>query len=233
MNPLDRRIVFAIITTVIGFMLAIQFQTTQEPVVRDTRDILELRQALKVEKERQLELNNEIKKYQTLLNQYEDSLVESVMEEAIDRLREDVGLTEVTGPGIILEVKPFFNDSTTRNSYYSVSPELLRRLINELNIYNAKEIAIGNQRIITTSAIRDVNGITHINARRIPPLPLKIMVLTDDPEKLHHEMVVSQSVEYFAIENFSLTSTPVNEMTLPAYEQTLRVRYMEQVKEGL
>ncbi|UTW70967.1 DUF881 domain-containing protein [Anaerobacillus sp. HL2] len=47
-------------------------------------------------------------------------------------------------------------------------------LINELNIYNAKEIAIGSQRIISTSAIRDVNGVTHVNARRIPNLPLKI-----------------------------------------------------------
>ncbi|MGO4887869.1 DUF881 domain-containing protein [Anaerobacillus sp. MEB173] len=225
----DRRVVFAIITTVIGFMLAIQFQTTNEPIVRDTRDILELRKDLTAEKERQQELNNEIKKYETLLSQYEDSLVESVMEEAIDELKNEVGLTEATGPGIIIEVTPIFNDGTQH--YYTVPPELLRRLINELNIHGAKEIAIGNQRIVTTSAIRDVNGVTHINARRIPPFPLKILVLTDDPERLHNEMIVSQSLEYFAIENLSLSITPVNEITLPAYEQILRVRYMEQVKE--
>ncbi|WP_261179298.1 hypothetical protein [Anaerobacillus sp. CMMVII] len=58
----DRMIIFAIVTTIIGFMVAIQFKTTKEPVIRDTRDILQLQQDLRIEKERQQELNQEIEK---------------------------------------------------------------------------------------------------------------------------------------------------------------------------
>ncbi|UTW69184.1 hypothetical protein KHA80_19280 [Anaerobacillus sp. HL2] len=56
--------------------------------------------------------------------------------------------------------------------------------------------------------------------------------MASDAQKLHHEMIVSQSVEYFEIENLSLTSTPINFTTLPGYDQPLRVRYLQAVKES-
>ena len=40
-----------VITFIIGFMIAIQFQTVKEPVVRDTRDTWQLREDLVKEKE--------------------------------------------------------------------------------------------------------------------------------------------------------------------------------------
>jgi uncharacterized protein YlxW (UPF0749 family) len=226
----DRMMIFAIVTTIIGFMVAIQFTTTSEPVIRDTRDILQLRQDLRVEKERQQELNQEIDKQLSLINQLqEEDNIEDVMIKAVYDLKEQAGLTPISGEGIIIEIKPLYTDY----GYVPVTvpPHLLRILINELNIYSAKDIAIGEQRIISTSAIREVNGETHVNARRIPKLPLKVKVLASDAEKLHHEMIVSESVEYFAIENLSLTSTPINFVVLPAYEQPLRVRYLEPIKE--
>ncbi|WNF39041.1 DUF881 domain-containing protein [Bacillaceae bacterium IKA-2] len=225
----DRMIIFAIVTTIIGFMIALQFKTTNEPIVRDTRDILELRQDSRIEKERQQELNQEIEKQLLLLNQLKgkDNL-EDVMVNAVNDLKKQAGLTPVSGEGIIIEI----NSIHTDYGYIPkmVPPHLLWILINELNIYNAKEIAIGNQRIISTSAIRDVNGVTHVNAKRIPELPLKVKVLASDAEKLHHEMIVSQSIEYFAIENLSLTSTPINFVVLPGYDESLRIRNLRPVK---
>ncbi len=226
----DRMLIFAIVTTIIGFMVAVQFKTTNEPVVRDTRDILQLRQDLRIEKERQQELNQEIEKQIVLLSQLKQrDNIEGAMVDAINDLKERAGLTSISGEGIILEIKPMYTD-------YGFVPQtvpahLLRFLINELNIHNAQEIAIGNQRIISTSAIRDVNNVTHVNARRIPNVPLKVYVLANDAENLHHEMIVSESVEYFAIENLSLTSTPINFITLPEYEQPLRVRHLQPIKE--
>ena len=41
----------SVITLIIGVMMAIQFQTVKEPVVRDTRDTFELREDLVKEKE--------------------------------------------------------------------------------------------------------------------------------------------------------------------------------------
>lgn len=225
----QRMIIFAIVTTIIGFMIALQFKTTNEPIVRDTRDILELQQDSRVEKERQQELNQEIEKQLLLLNQLkgQDNL-EDVMVNAINDLKEQAGLTPVSGEGIIIEINSVHSDYGYIPE--TVPPHLLWILINELNINSAKEIAIGNQRIISTSAIRDVNGVTHVNAKRIPKLPLKVKVLASDAEKLHHEMIVSQSMEYFAIENLSLTSTPINFVTLPGYDESLRVRNLQPIK---
>ncbi len=226
-----------IVTLIIGFMLAIQFQSTKEPVVRDTRDIRELRKELRAEQDKHQQLVQEIDKYASLIDQYEVSLndhkenVENVMEDQIDSLRKEAGLTEVSGEGIILIIEPLYHDQFFGNQRHSVSPVLLRFLVNELNFNGAKEIAIGNQRIISTTAFREVNGVTRVNNRRLPPLPIEIKVISNDAEKLHNEMVVSESVEYFEIDNLKLTSTPINYLELPAFDDTPRVRYMEQMKE--
>lgn len=229
--------VFTAVTLIIGFMLAVLFQSKQEPVVRDTRDIRELREELKIEQEKHQQLMKEIDEISSLIYQYEKSMeseeenVENVLREQIEKLKEQAGLTEVTGEGIILTI-----DSLNKEYHgferKTVSPKLLRYLVNELNIYQAKGIAIGNERIIATSAFRDVQGMTFVNGRRIPPLPLQIKVLADDAQKLHNEMTVSEIVELFELENLQITSMPVDELTLPSYEQPILIRFMEQVKEG-
>ncbi|WP_096199265.1 DUF881 domain-containing protein [Bacillus sp. FJAT-45350] len=233
----DRKVIFTIVTLIIGFMLAIQFQSTKEPVVRDTRDVLALRKELRDEQERQQQIIKEIEKHVTLLDQYNESLdnqrenIVYVMEEQVEELKREAGLTEVSGEGIILTIEPLYNDQFFGSERPSVSPELFRILVNELNINQAKEIAVGSQRVVASTVFREVAGVTQVNGRRVPPLPIEVKVLADDAQRLHNEMVVSQSVEYFEIENLSLTSTPVNHITLPAHDQTPRIRYLEIEKE--
>lgn len=237
MQMKDFRVIFTVVTLIIGFMLAIQFQSTKEPVLRDTRDVRELRNELRAEQERHQKLTQEIDKQTNLIHQYEESIdssdetIEDVLIGQIEEMQTQAGLTEVVGEGIVLTIEPIILDHQFGQTRKSVSPRLLRFLVNELNIHQAKEIAIGNQRVVSTTAFRDVNGVTQLNGRRIPPLPLEIRVIAEDAQKLHNEMIVSESVIEFEIENLKITSVPVNELTLPGYDQTLRVRYMEQVKE--
>ncbi|ADU30845.1 DUF881 domain-containing protein [Evansella cellulosilytica] len=228
----DKMIIFTCVTIIIGFMVAIQFQTTKEPEVRDTRSTLELRQALTVEKERQKELNEALESQLELLYQLQQTEdVEPVMVEAIEELRERAGLTKVSGQGVIIDVTPYFDEFYEGGPIRSVPPYLLRMLVNELNINGAKEIAISNERIVSTTAIREANGVTLINSSRVTEFPLKVRVLTDDPEGLHHAIMSSQSREFFSYENLSIASTPINFVELPAYDRSLRVRHMEAVKE--
>ncbi|MFZ0578734.1 MAG: hypothetical protein WAM41_14655, partial [Psychrobacillus psychrotolerans] len=51
---------FTIVLLIIGFMLAIQFNTVQNPETRDTRDIWAIRQELSKETETHSELLSEI-----------------------------------------------------------------------------------------------------------------------------------------------------------------------------
>ena len=137
----DRRTIFTIVTIIIGFMLAIQFQSTNEPVIRDSRDVLQLRKELRQEQERQQQLLQETEKYMILIDQYKDSLNDQqdnlipVMENQINELKKQAGLTEISGEGIILTIVPLYDDFHQQRT---VSPELLRFLVNELNIYQAK-----------------------------------------------------------------------------------------------
>ncbi len=112
MKNVDKRFyTFTIVTVVIGFMIAIQFQTVKEPVIRDTRDTWELREDLLKEKEIQSNLLQEIRSNEEKLAKYETkrkTSKEQVLRETLDELRMQAGLTEVEGPGVILTIEPAF-----------------------------------------------------------------------------------------------------------------------------
>lgn len=231
-----QKVTFTVITVLVGFMLAVQFQTNQKPVVRDTRDIWQLREDLKKEQKLQRQLINEIQKKEQVLKEYAGSTerkkIESLQQQK-EELMEKVGLTKVSGRGIILTVEPLMTEFMLGEGYYTIPPQLLSRLINELNRYNAEAVAIAGQRIISISPIRDVNNMTYVNSSPLPPLPIEIKVLSKKPEQLHNRMIVSQSIDEFAIENLKLTSTIVPEVTLPAYEEPIRIKYMKAVESSL
>ncbi|WP_064093792.1 DUF881 domain-containing protein [Rossellomorea aquimaris] len=232
------KVSFTIITMIIGFMIAIQFQTVKEPVVRDTRDIWELREALLKEKEMGSNLYSEIHSVEKKLEQYKtekQSSPEQALKQTLEELKSEVGLTEKKGTGLILTVEPAMEDILLGEKVQSVSPELLERLVNELNRYEATDISIDGHRLINTSVIRDINGETKVDGYSINKIPFEVRVLTKDlktAKNLNNRMQVSQSVEDFFIDNLRVSiSKPLEEIVLPGYEDTIRVRLMEPVKE--
>ena len=231
---------FTLIATVVGFMIAIQFQTVKKPVERDTRDVWQLREALLKEKELQSDLLGEIRSNEEKLSAYESKRKQSkeqVLKDTLQELKIEAGLTEVTGPGITLQIEPVIEDvqlgaRVTR----VVSPELLKRLLNELNMYEAKYVAIDGQRIINTTVIRDINGDTKIDGHTIRSLPIEIKVGVSDmniAEKISNRMKVSKARDEFFTESLRLNiSTPNSTITIPSYDNSIRIKYMEPIKEG-
>ncbi|WP_235867429.1 DUF881 domain-containing protein [Priestia abyssalis] len=219
---------FTFITIVIGFMVAVMFQTTKQPVVRDTRDMWQLREDLKREQELQAAILKEIRTYEDQLRNYEveqNNSKKAALQQTLAKLQKEAGLTEVKGPGIILTVEPLFDESLIGQEVKSVSPELLKRLVNELNSYEAENVAVANQRIIATSVIRDINGRTKVNDYWLTQLPFKIKVIAKDAEKLYNRMQVSNAPDEFAVENLKLSiSQPLSEVTVPAYNDAIRVK---------
>ncbi|WP_175988835.1 DUF881 domain-containing protein [Bacillus sp. Marseille-Q1617] len=229
---------FTVITIIIGFMIAIQFQTVKEPVVRDTRDIWELRDALLKEKELNSSLLEEMRAVEEKLETYETerkASPEQALKQTLEELKTEAGLTEKKGAGLILTIEPAMEEILLGEKVRSVSPQLLERLVNELNQYDAMDISIDGHRLINSSVIRDINGETNVDGYSITKIPFEVRVLTKDLEtaqKLYNRMQVSQSVEDFFIDNLRVSiSKPLEEVVLPAYEDTIRVRYMEPVSE--
>ncbi|CAM3696618.1 DUF881 domain-containing protein [Mesobacillus zeae] len=233
-----KNIGFTITAAILGLMVAIQFRTVSEPVVRDTRDTWELREDLMKEKEIQSELLREIRANEEKLEKYKtekQQSKENVLRATLDELKTEAGLTDISGPGIKLVLAPAFDGIGPTTEPY-LSPDLLRKLINELNMYGATHISVGGERVINTTVIRDINRETKINGRSLNQFPLEINVIADSgetAEKLYNRMKVSKSVEDFFIDNLRVTiHRPAENILVPAYVDSIRVRSMEAVKQG-
>ncbi|MFS0861399.1 DUF881 domain-containing protein [Fredinandcohnia sp. 179-A 10B2 NHS] len=220
---------FTVITGIIGFMVAVQFQTIQEPEVRDTRDLWELREALKQSQELYTDLLSQIYTYEAKMEQYENERDDSrilILQETLDELRKEAGLTEMTGPGITITVEQSFNEAGRQAGY--ISPSLLRWLVNELNSYQAKAISIDGHRVISTTVIREIQGRPKIDSYTISTLPIEINVIADDAERLYNKLKASEAERQFFIDNLRLKITkPSKAVTVPSYDDPIRITHME------
>lgn len=228
---------FSIIAGIIGLMVAIQFQTVSEPEVRDTRDTWQLREDLMKEKEIQSKLLLEIRSNEEKIAKYETERQQSkeeVLRETLDELKYETGLTDVTGPGIVLSIGPAFNLVVEGGKPPSISPDLLKRLLNELNMYGALHVSVDGERVINTTVIRDINRETKINGHSLNRFPIDIKVIVEDArtaEKLYNRMKVSTVAEDFFIDNLEVkVSRPESKLVVPAYQDSIRIRYMESAK---
>ncbi|WP_367949259.1 DUF881 domain-containing protein [Bacillus sp. FJAT-29790] len=237
MDSNKKNISFTLITIVIGFMVAIQFQTVKEPVVRDTRDTWQLREDVLKENELQLKLIREVRSNEEKIAKYETELKQSkeqVLRDTLEELKAEAGLSEVKGYGIILSIEPVMEELLIGESVSSVSPDLLKRLVNELNMYDAQHISIDNQRIINTTVIRDINNVTKIDGHSLTRLPFEIKVIAEngqEAEKLYNRMQVSKSADEFFVDNLRVNIIkPEGTISIPAYQNPIRIRDMEPVK---
>lgn len=200
-----------IISFIIGFMLAVQYNTVQNPTERNTVDIWEIRQQLSAEQERQSELLTAISSLSETVNKYEDAEFdnpEMLLQETIDSLKASAGILPTSGPGVTLTIEPSQELMSFGYEIKPISPELLIRLINDLYRYNAQAIEIDNKRISFNTAIRDINGKTMINSEPIEQTNIEINVITatnEQAEKLKNHLLASSFPDEFYIDNLELT----------------------------
>lgn len=239
MRSVDKKYVnFTAVAVIVGLMLAIQFQTVKDPVIRDTRDTWELQQDYLKEREMYSKLIQEIRSNEEKLAKYESERKqgkEQVLRETLDELKMQVGLTEVTGPGITLSIGPAYEEIALGSSDSMISPDSLKRLINELNMNGALYLSIDGQRLINTSVIRDINNETKIDGHSLKNLPIEIKVIAETmelAEKLYNVMEASQAAEeLYKFDSLRVNvSKPTDKITVPAYQDTIRVRNMEPVE---
>ncbi len=238
MDKRKKRFSFVAIAVIIGFMIAVQFQTVKKPVERDTRDIWQLREALLKEKELQTNLLKQIRSNDEKIASYESKKKQSkeeTLRNTLQELKVEAGMTPVTGPGIILKIEPVYENIQLGEPVTKIiSPDLLKRLLNDLNMYEAKYVSIDGQRVINTTVIRDINSETKIDGHSIKSLPLEVRVIADNKQiadKLYNRMKGSKSTEEFFIDNLRLTISPPSEnITVPAYDNPLHIRFMDPVK---
>lgn len=192
-------------------MLAVQYNTIQNPTERNTVDVWEIRQQLFAEQEQHSELLRAISELTETVNKYEDAEFDNpeiLLQQTVDQLKERAGILPVEGPGLTLSVGSSPELMGLGYEIKPVSPELLIRLINDLNRYNARAIEVDGKRLSYNSAIRDINGKTTINSEPIQNTDIEINIITftyEQAEKMKNHLLASTFQNEFYIDNLVLT----------------------------
>jgi uncharacterized protein YlxW (UPF0749 family) len=220
-------------------MLAVQYNTVQNPETRDTRDIWAIRQELSKETETHSELLSEVYMLDQTILKYGNMVSESAafaLEDTVVQLKEDIGLVDYTGPGLTIKVEPSLESIALGQPVEGISPDLLIRLINEINRFKAKDIEVDGKRIIYSSPIRDVNGKTTVNNIPVRNAPFMIRIGTstyDEAQKMYNQLEASTIGDDFYIDNLKLKiGEPEQIIRISAYDQPVNNHFLKEVPEG-
>ncbi|GGF11713.1 hypothetical protein GCM10010954_07910 [Halobacillus andaensis] len=221
-----------IIFLAIGFLVAIQMDSPRDHANEieeyNGKDEWEVREGLIAEQEIQQGLLDSIKETDQTLSDYEEQGKRQqirTLKSSIEKLEEELGLSEASGAGVTMTISPiFFENEDGADVYPSLSPLMLSHLINEMNTFGAKDIAVENERYTLITPIRNVNGETYMNNRPVPSLPLKIKAIAEDPEALKSYLDGSQIIQVLAIEDMDVEIQVNEEVTLPPYKDPLNLK---------
>ena len=145
------------------------------------------------------------------------------LEDALAAARLAAGLTAVGGPGVVLRL----DDPASGDPDGVVTSRDLRILVDELWLAGAEAIAINGERVTSTTAVLDIGSSILANSAYLAP-PYTISAI--GRPGMYDRMRASVSFIEFVrsrIERYGmgLSVAQLDEVTLPAYAGTLRVRF--------
>lgn len=156
------------------------------------------------------------------------------LEAELSNANKFLGLTEVTGTGVIITLSDN-NDSTTKDSELELNPSNLivhdgdlRGIINELNNAGAEAISINGQRIVSTTAITCSGVVITINGVKINS-PFEIRAI-GSPENLFIDRPGGY-IEFIRNRGPNIEIKKSNEVVVAKYSGTIATpKYMKTVK---
>ena len=191
MKRFRQRLSLTVVAMFFGFMLILQFQTVKHPKQKDPRNLTQLQADLaKVQKEH-IKLNTQLTQSEQLLNTYQTSQKSNqlqTMKDALDQQKVQAGLTQKTGQGDLIVIKPLIGGKNPFGGG-TVNAVLIRQFLNVLNEFGATDVAVGGERIVNISPIRMVHSDLLVNDQKMPGLPFTVQVLAQDPAKLKDQLM--------------------------------------------
>lgn len=224
----------ALVCMILGMMLATQFKNVQKVggsvSMQRTQELTGEVQKLKQENEK---MENQLREYDQKIWEYENaakadgSLSQAVYDE-LDRMRMLAGVVDLEGPGVVITV-----DTLSLNSQgqfiSNVNYEDLLKLVNELNAAGAEAMAINNERVISTTEIRNAGDYIVINTNR-HSVPFEIKAI-GNPETLEAALKLLGGVADELSQVLDIKIRRENKIRIPKYERPLEFRYAEPVQE--
>ena len=218
----------AFVCVVLGFMLAVQFKTTQD--IRSTipfQRVEDLSQRLsQTEKERD-SLQDEVKKLKESTNKKEK------LSKDIENIKMGAGVLAMQGPGISIVIDDSKKQSKTGENLnlYLIHDDDILKVINELRAAGAEGISINEQRLIATSEIRCAGPTLSVNNTRYSP-PYEIKAIGDSQTLENALKMRGGVVETLQFWGIQITIKTENNVILPAYKSQFRFEHSKPIKEG-
>ena len=151
-------------------------------------------------------------------------------EEEIKQGNKMIGITEVTGPGVILTLSDSKKDANTAlnaNELLVHDADVLS-VINELKNAGAEAISINDQRLVPTSSIVCGGNIIEINGEKVgAPFEIKAIGL---PEQLAALSRPGGYLEILKGATVGVDLKKVNSITIPKYTGVITYKYVQNSK---
>jgi len=236
MKNIKYQIAVAVVCMVLGVMVSVQFRTVKQGVgpVSEYR-ARELAAQLKKVREENVKLQNVKNDYESKIKEFEDtasqgSIYAKILKEELDQARILAGIEDVEGPGITVVVDDLkFSEKV---NYPLISYSMLLELLNELNAAGAEAVSINEQRIISTSEIRQIGGI-HININTVSFAPPFVFKAIGDPKTLEAALRLREGIaEKLENSGVAVTITQEQLIQIPKYNGVIERKYAKVVKEG-
>mgnify|MGYP000468079362 CR=1 FL=1 len=226
----------ALVCIVLGVMLAIQFKTVNTGVgpVSENRARELASQLKKVSEERDnlLEikdgLDNKIREYENQASS--GSASARLLKDELDNARIIAGLEDVEGPGIIITLDDLnFGQDV---GFPLITHEMMLLLVNELNAAGAEAISINDQRIISSTEIREA-GI-HININTVELAPPFTFKAIGEPKTLYGAIMMRGGVMEQRIQasEIAYTITQEQNIKIQKFNGVIERKFSKVIKEG-
>lgn len=238
MNKKSISLVLGIMCALLTFGIAVQIKTVNGTgtVVSTNAKENELRDAVLKAKEKYDNLYEELEHMEEQLevertNSTQNNTELEQLENEIKEGNKILGLSEVTGNGIIITV----DDSKSVNWYDDINSLVVHdtdliNIVNALKSTGAEAISINDQRIVTTSAIECDGNVVLINGEKIAaPFVIKAIGF---PESLMGVNMIGGYVYYLKYERFlevkiETSDSLKQKITIPKYTGVIKFEYAE------
>jgi uncharacterized protein YlxW (UPF0749 family) len=151
------------------------------------------------------------------------------LNEGLQQAKQLAGLTEVTGPGVVLTLMDSKKRPPSGRSFeldkYIIHDIDLQQVVNEMFASGAEAVAVKDQRVTSRTAIRCVGPTIQVNGVPISP-PYVILAIGDSGTLaggLNLPFGVLDSIRRYDPEMFKLETK--TKITIPAYTGSTEMRY--------
>jgi uncharacterized protein YlxW (UPF0749 family) len=219
---------------VLGVMLAVAFNSSvraQDLRPQRTVDLAEVVEGLEA---RHSSLEERLGGLRDEMSVLEDRAAENAGLQAsfgdeLERVRSLAGLTELSGPGVIVVIDDALDVPAGQDPNACVVHDFdVSSVVNALHVGGAEAVAVNGLRLVADSSIRCAGNTILVNAQRVGA-PYEIVAI-GDPDGLSDAVAEDRAAgllfdTYVTQYGLRASVTEAAEVVVPAFEGSLRVEY--------